>query len=527
MTQNDDNLIIDMERIIKALQRKTKEGLFLNHKFSIYRIPAHIRKNNENYYEPRMVSIGPYHREKEHLRAMEEHKWRYLNEFTKKNDGILLRCTKEMKNLEEKSRACYFENVHLKSNQFFEMMLLDSLFIIQLFMKWRYNKKDAPLHIGWASPLLMNDLLMLENQIPFFVLTKMYEIYTSIDVHPPDADNTQDNNWPSFITLVEDTLHSWLLIYERNEEEGMPKDLEVSLPKNIFHQFYNLLILGQKDAQNSDDISPPARPLNEEERSSNTDVYQPNHLLDIFYHLFVGAQNKRRPQGTIKSKELSSETHAGKSLLVQKCHHRKFCGPKKFSKLRRSPRVMPSAIELEEFGVTLRKKEKFKSFLDISFKGGILEVPCFTIEESSRSRILNLIAFEQCNDVNVDPIDKPLASYAAFLACLMNISEDVIAIERAGIIENNLANSEEGAMFFRQIRECAHIEVDNHYLKEVFVQVNDHCHAFWPKHKARLRRDYFSSPWTIFSLGAALLVLSIAVFRVVCFMLITFFHKLK
>lgn len=156
MTQNDDNFIIDMERIITTMKEKTKDDLFLKHQFSIYRIPAHIRKNNERYYEPRMVSVGPYHWKKEHLRAMEDQKWRYLNEFTKKKDDILRRCMREMKNLEAKSRACYFENVELEGHQFVEMMLLDSCFIIQLFVKSCYNEKDrctALCRMGFAASL--------------------------------------------------------------------------------------------------------------------------------------------------------------------------------------------------------------------------------------------------------------------------------------------------------------------------------------------------------------------------------------
>jgi Plant protein of unknown function len=260
------------------------------------------------------------------------------------------------------------------------------------------------------------------------------------------------------------------------------------------------------------------------------------HLHDVFDCLFIDtqintAQNIKHPTTTMPTIVERSGWRSCVNSLVPfwKCNPKGCCGSQKPSKKRRSPVVIPSAIELEEFGVTLKKKKKFKSFLDISFKEGILEVPkyCFTIEESNRSRILNLIAFEQCNDVDVGPIRKPLSSYAAFMACLMNTSEDVIAVERAEIIENNLANSKEGAKFFRQVREFAHIEVDNHYLKQVFIQVNDHCHAFWPKHKSRLRHDYFSSPWTIFSLGAALLVLSFTIFRTVCFVLIHFTKDLR
>ncbi|XP_078175153.1 UPF0481 protein At3g47200-like [Carex rostrata] len=385
-TKNDD-LIIDIKRLLNEVRRKNNAG---HQQFSIYRVPAHIRKNNECYYEPRWVSIGPYHCKKEHLCAMDARKHIYFNEFINRKDDIWLDGIREIRNLEADIRACYFESVSLQEgDQFVKMMLFDSCFIIQLFFNWCSKKPDAACNPGWGLPLLIGDLLMLENQIPFFVLDIMFNLYTFGCVDPPAEDKQ-----PSFITLAADTLHE----------------------------------------------------------------------------------------------------------LLKKCDPRGFFKSKKLNQNNRIPRLIPSAIELKEFGVTL-KKEKFKSYLDVSFKDGILEVPCIMIEECNRSMFLNLIASEQCIDVHVGLEEKPLSSYAVFMACVMNISSDVIVLERAGILE-------EGAKFFRQLRDCAHIDFDNHYLKQVFVEVIDYCQAFWPKHRAELRHGYFNSPWTIFSLMCAVLLAS-------------------
>ncbi|KAJ3705695.1 hypothetical protein LUZ61_009400 [Rhynchospora tenuis] len=467
-TANSDQLVIDIERRLTE-----QENSYVGYpQYSIYRIPSHIRKNNEYYYEPRMVSIGPYHRNKEHLRAMEEHKLRYLGKLRNQKDRILHNLIKEIRDAEADIRACYCESVSLEEgDQFIEMMLLDSCFVIKLF----FNEPDAACDAGWALPLIISDLLMLENQIPFFVLTKIYNIYTFGCVDPPS--DGHDNNRPSFLTLATNILHETC---KTNVERAKVPEAGVMI----------------------------------------------KHLLHLFYLLFVPAPEYALTPRQINVKIKGKKSRTNCLPLLQKPNLREFPGSSKFSEKNESPRVIKSAIELKEYGVILKKKENFASFLDISFEGGILEVPRITIEGCSRSRLLNLIAFEQCSGgADVDPIKKPLSSYAVFMACLMNMSQDVIVLEKAGILDNNLANSEEGAKFFHQVRECAHIDFDNHYLKQVFVEVIDYCEAFWPKHRAKLRHDYFSSPWTIVSLMVAMLVLIMAIFHTIGFILSTYFKE--
>ena len=44
----------------------------------IFRAPPSIRKGGDEEYEPKVVSLGPYHHGKQHLMAFEAHKWRTL-----------------------------------------------------------------------------------------------------------------------------------------------------------------------------------------------------------------------------------------------------------------------------------------------------------------------------------------------------------------------------------------------------------------------------------------------------------------
>ena len=51
-------------------------------KCCIFRIHQRLRNNNyKDAYEPRVLSIGPYHHGKEHLQMIQEHKHRFLGIF--------------------------------------------------------------------------------------------------------------------------------------------------------------------------------------------------------------------------------------------------------------------------------------------------------------------------------------------------------------------------------------------------------------------------------------------------------------
>ncbi|XP_008798881.3 UPF0481 protein At3g47200-like [Phoenix dactylifera] len=70
----------------------------------------------------------------------------------------------------EEARSYYSEDVSMDSHSFLEMLLLDSCFIFHAF-----RLIICPLlYSGWPSDQIMLDLLMLENQIPFFVLVQLY-----------------------------------------------------------------------------------------------------------------------------------------------------------------------------------------------------------------------------------------------------------------------------------------------------------------------------------------------------------------
>ncbi|KAD5508646.1 hypothetical protein E3N88_16349 [Mikania micrantha] len=123
----NQNHIITIDEEIESMKTRMKESPKLlqksagNKSCCVFRVPQSLLEINKEAYEPRIVSIGPYHHGKKDLEMIQEHKWRFLQDMLTR------------------------------------------------------TADDPIFKMGWISPFLMRDLLRIENQIPFFVLQKLFQ----------------------------------------------------------------------------------------------------------------------------------------------------------------------------------------------------------------------------------------------------------------------------------------------------------------------------------------------------------------
>ncbi|KAK6947142.1 Protein of unknown function DUF247, plant [Dillenia turbinata] len=164
--------------------------------WTIYRVPRNMRLVHRNSFIPKIISIGPFHYGEPGLESMEEHKMRYLLRLLggkSKENGVqaegpvpqihrnvqLEELERAMKALEGQARERYSESFDMDSDEFVQMMVLDGCFVIELLRLYTCEKEgkyvDDPIFTTrWMLRTLQRDLLMLENQLPFFVLEELY-----------------------------------------------------------------------------------------------------------------------------------------------------------------------------------------------------------------------------------------------------------------------------------------------------------------------------------------------------------------
>ncbi|KAK3412075.1 hypothetical protein EUGRSUZ_I00852 [Eucalyptus grandis] len=145
----------------------------------ICRIPHYLKDGEDNAWVPQIVSLGPYHHGKEHLRHMEKHKSRCLNR-------IILRTEHEkdlyqsVTEVEKQARDYYEGPISMKSEEFVNMMVLDGCFVIELFLgftigfeKMGHPCNDSIFSMQRSMHKIQQDMIMLENQIPLFILDRL------------------------------------------------------------------------------------------------------------------------------------------------------------------------------------------------------------------------------------------------------------------------------------------------------------------------------------------------------------------
>ncbi|KAL0414824.1 UNVERIFIED_CONTAM: hypothetical protein Sradi_1684100 [Sesamum radiatum] len=170
---NEDNLASSI--------KEKMELISVSH--SVCRVPEELLKGNEEKYFPSSVSIGPFHHGQAVLQVMEDQKWRYLNALISRKpnpDATLESCIRALRRTEHKARNFYSEQINMGSDQFVEVMLLDGCFIIELFLVYAIKslrRRDDPCFSTNNMLFQLScDLILLENQVPFFILEQLFHL---------------------------------------------------------------------------------------------------------------------------------------------------------------------------------------------------------------------------------------------------------------------------------------------------------------------------------------------------------------
>ncbi|KAL3726721.1 hypothetical protein ACJRO7_031595 [Eucalyptus globulus] len=176
-----DHVSIHIESMLRSMPPTSP-------KHSIFRVRHQLREVNKKAYDPEILAIGPYHYGNDKFKFMEVQKLRYLQQLLKRRkeesvDGYM----PTLRELEQQARNCYADTIDLSHEKFLAMMLIDGCFIVELFRKYNTkiptDKDDPVIHGCGITDNIRRDLLLLENQLPLFVLSKLYDLIKGPDEH--------------------------------------------------------------------------------------------------------------------------------------------------------------------------------------------------------------------------------------------------------------------------------------------------------------------------------------------------------
>ncbi|KAK7393267.1 hypothetical protein VNO78_21817 [Psophocarpus tetragonolobus] len=145
----------------------------------IYRVPFDLRKVNEDAYTPKLVSIGPFHHNLPRLQNMQRYKLSYCKAFLERTEASSEKLIQYIEDLEPNFRGCYSHTLDFSWEELVKIIFVDSCFIFELFWKAEQDDRKSSEDKAFifnrsVAETISLDLLLLENQLPFFVLENLY-----------------------------------------------------------------------------------------------------------------------------------------------------------------------------------------------------------------------------------------------------------------------------------------------------------------------------------------------------------------
>uniref|UniRef100_A0A453DNR3 Uncharacterized protein n=1 Tax=Aegilops tauschii subsp. strangulata TaxID=200361 RepID=A0A453DNR3_AEGTS len=189
---SDDARILQLSEIIVTEMRAAAVAL-PPAPLQIYRVPEAQLAADKGAYQPTFMPLGPYHRgdsdsATEEMRRNHERKpWNMAWAMEMAGGGrSVVEYMKAIASMESEARSCYDRDVTMGWDEFCRMLLLDGFQLITLLGFLGSNGEEAPPEPeetgGGPTPQtgvvtsFEHDLMMLENQIPFFVVRKLYAL---------------------------------------------------------------------------------------------------------------------------------------------------------------------------------------------------------------------------------------------------------------------------------------------------------------------------------------------------------------
>nr|XP_015900582.2 UPF0481 protein At3g47200-like [Ziziphus jujuba var. spinosa] len=472
----------------------------------IRKVPGMLRdiESNEDCYDPMVVSIGPYHHGKPQLQEIENLKTKLTKQFVADISGEPIHALYDkVKEVAMEARG-YYDCREMEADgedmaKFTRMMFLDGCFILQyIYLMIDEGRRTK---IGMKNHLVafvQRDLFLLENQLPYIVL----EALMSMRFEDGDEGKAMIDK---FIKQTQSLPPPQTSIFNRNfqfrsSSSSSSKSKQKASAKSSPGQAPPKSPGGTKAAADLTDRRGGSAEPGEAPKSSDTKVVadtqaEPRqqvhvHLLDIRRKSFVSVPERLNAE---RGKNSKSESEKSKARTHEWYSYR-------------------SAKELKTVGIRFKASESV-SFSDVHFASrfllsGELKLPPLTVDDSTKSLLLNMVAFEMSPD---GPDDFCVTSYICLMDSLLDHVEDVIELRNRDILMNYLGSDQQVADLFNDISK--NLVPHPHVYHEVKYRIEEHYKNRVKIWMADWLHTHFSSPWTVLAFVGAIFAIILSLIQ--------------
>nr|CAB3489357.1 unnamed protein product [Digitaria exilis] len=480
----DDNVTVHVEWLARRLTQQQEDAaateqhrvMLSTHRVS--RVPDHVRIRNPDAYTPGLVTIGPLHAEDGlgRLRPGKRLKMAYLHSLISRGHpdpsshlAVIQGYVRLVAAREREARAMYAaEDVEeISAEDFVQMLVLDGCFIIEHLVNVATGREEQTLHATPYGPAQLSvDIVLAENQIPFFVLVDLIG-----STRLPEFDTT---GYQPPVLLMK------LVLYYLAGEKGSDRS-DVLPPANgvchILHLLHQVVTSARTTWQPPPRIQQECAVLKPAREVANLLLSLPLLLMmPLLYPILPDECKWSSRYGLVSVPSASDMKWLG--VRIQKIDS----GGGKSSGGAGIVSVLgpvPLAVELDRHDV--------------------LRLAQLKIEFRTVPLLLNLIVFEHSSEQRAGNV----LSYMWLMAKIVQAAEDAAVLVTAEVVRGETMGSESNTdvvRFFRQVSAACEGagELEVSYLGETLQRLKERTqHPLFAKRVADLQRYYIAVPWRL------------------------------
>ncbi|KAL6898029.1 hypothetical protein ACP4OV_006625 [Aristida adscensionis] len=519
---------------------------------SVFNVPKPLQVHKPEAYTPQLIALGPYHHWRPELYEMERYKLAAARRAQKrlragaKLDGLVAQFAR----LERKVRAHYHRYLDFSGETLSWMMVVDGAFLLEFLQIYAAAAAAAAEGDGRAlrrvssrmqhlvdfagrnsaHNLILRDMLMLENQVPLFLLRKILD--------PQCASGEESGELLSrMVTGLMKELCPFKMM------DTFPA-VDVGKHAHLLELLYYLLV-----PKPADDPAPAAdahgtghdegfdieeQPVDggaaAEEQTPPAGCESVTQLLAAVWGIVSGLKGRRMRYVTkpiafvIKAPWKMLTVLPGFSELKQPVESFFVSGadgsthpgdPSSAGYLTRPPLIeeimVPSVSELANAGVKFSPTAGDLSTIAFDAKTVTLHLPVVTLDSNTEVVLRNLVAYEAA--AAAGPL--VLARYTELMNGIIDADEDVAVLRRRGVVLNRLKSDGEAAKLWNGMTRSVRL-TKVAFMDKAIEEMNRYYNGRWRVKTKRFMRKYIFSSWQLLTFLAAVMMLMLTTLQAFC-----------
>ncbi|XP_072969261.1 putative UPF0481 protein At3g02645 [Typha angustifolia] len=482
---------------------------------TIFDVPKPLLHNKPDAYIPQLIALGPYHHCREELRDMERYKVSAAKRIQNQLSNIKFQQLVDIFiNLEHQIRAHYHRYLNFNGQTLSWMMAIDASFLLEYLQIYATTDDKNLRRIASrmshlvdsarrtsSQNMLLRDVVMLENQIPLFLLQKLLEV-----IHSQNQTKAEE--------MLSTMLIGFLKEVSPFNRTSSPQSINATQYSHLLQLLYHNIVPKLEESYETIEI---------DDQSYSHMKQVLNELNEFVFNRCIAFASVilkfvlKIPLRIITSlPAFSIIKHPVEQLLFSQ-------GDQRSSQNNAHPSndhntqplleeiAVPSVSELSNAGVKFSPTSGDLSTIQFCEKTATLNLPEISLDINSEVVLRNLVAYE----ASIGCRSLSFSRYVEFMNGIIDTAVDAEMLRKAGVVMNHLKSDKEVAELWNGMTRSVRLtRVPS--LDKVIEDVNKYYHSRWRVRIGKFMKRYMASSWDCLVLLVVVVVLLVMGMQAFC-----------